>query len=255
MLKLSFKYTILTAVLLFAAAFTTPALADTKVYNVGTEPTFPPFEMLDSTTGKITGFDIDLLKAIAADQGFEVKIHSLGFDGLIPAVLTGKIDLSASGFTITEKRAKVINFSDSYIDAGIGAMKRTDDESIKSIADLKGKTIGVQIGTSGQKVAEELQAQGKVGTVTVMDNSALAVTDLLKGRIDAVINDIPVNTAYVKQSQGKLIMLPTPLNKEQYGFVVNKKDTELLKQLNQGLKNIRANGTYDKIYDKYFNVK
>ena len=253
-MKLSIGSTLLAALLLLTAVFTAPASADTKIYNLGTEPTFPPFEMLDSKTGEITGFDIDLIKAIAADQGFEVKIHSLGFDGLIPAVLTGKIDLSASGFTITEKRAKVINFSEPYIDAGIGALKRSDDTSIKTLSDLKGKTVGVQIGTSGQKVAEELQEQGKVSNVKVMDNSALAVTDLLKGRVDAVINDIPVNTAYSKQSKGKLAILPTPLNTEQYGFVLNKKDTELLKKINQGLKNIRENGTYDKIYDKYFNV-
>lgn len=254
-MKTRLKTTLLAAVMLVAAAFCAPAHAETKVYNVGTEPTFPPFEMLDSTTGEITGFDIELLKAIAADQGFEIKVHSLGFDGLIPAVLTGKIDLSASGFTITEKRAKVINFSDPYIDAGIGVMKLTADDRIKSIADLKGKTVAVQIGTSGQKTAEDLQAQGKVAKVVVMDNSALAVTDLLKGRVDAVVNDIPVNVAYVKQSKGELEMLPTPLNTEQYGFVLDKKDTELLKQINQGLKNLRANGTYDKIYDKYFNVE
>lgn len=245
---------ILSAVFMLIAVFTAPASADTKVYNVGTEPTFPPFEMLDSDTGEITGFDIELLKAIAEDQGFDIKVHSLGFDGLIPAVLTGKIDLSASGFTITEKRAKVINFSDPYIDAGIGIIKRTDDDSVKSVDDLKDKTVAVQIGTSGQKVAEELKDQGKIANVTVMDNSALAVTDLLKGRVDAVINDIPVNTAYVKQSKGDLEMLPDPLNTEQYGFVLDKNDTELLKQINQGLKNLRANGTYDKIYDKYFNV-
>ncbi len=241
---------------LFAAAiFSFSAQADSKVYNVGTEPTFPPFEMLDSASGEITGFDIDLLNAIAADQGFEVKIHALGFDGLIPAVLTGKIDIAASGITITEKRAKVISFSTPYIEAGIGVLIRKDDASIKSLDDLKDKTAGVQIGSSGQKAAEDLKAAGKLASIVVMDNASLAVTDLLKGRVDTVINDIPVNNAFINQSKGKLIMLDKPLNKEEYGFVTGKNNQELLEMINKGLANVRANGTYDKIHAKYFSNK
>lgn len=248
---------ILTTALLFAlvSLFTCNVNAEEKTYNVGTEPTFPPFEMLDSETGKITGFDIDLLTAIGEDQGFKINVLSLSFDGLIPAVLVGKIDMAASGFTITPQRAKVINFSTPYIDAGLGAVKLASDDSIKTLADLKDKTAAVQIGSSGQKAAEDLKAAGKLKEVVVMDNSSLAVTDLLRGRVDIVINDIPVNTAFVKKSHNKLEMIAEPLNTEQYGFVIPKADTELLDKVNQGLQNVRDNGTYDKIYDKYFNTE
>ena len=248
---------LLTSALLLAVVtlFSSSAFADSEVYTVAMEPTFPPFEMLDSKTGKITGFDVDLIKAIAKDQGFQVEINALGFDGLIPAVLTGKLDMSISGFTITDKRAKVINFSDPYIDAGIGVLKRSDDDSIQTLDDLKDKTAVVQIGSSGQKVAEDLKASGKLKAVVVMDNVALAVADLIKGRADVVVNDVTVNVAYAKGSNGVIVMLKTPLNKEEYGIVVSKSNPELLEKVNKGLANIRANGTYDKIYAKYFKAE
>ncbi len=236
------------------ALTTLAAHAAEETITIGTEPTFPPFEFVDSKSGEITGFDIELMQAIAQDQGFDIKVISLGFDGLIPAVISQKIDMAASGFTITDQRAKVISFSEPYIDAGIGIVKRTENDQINSVADLAGKTAAVQIGTSGQKAAEDLKAKGQLKSIVVMDNSALAITDLLKGRVDVVINDIPVNTAYLKKSKGELTMLDVPLNKEQYGFVINKKNPELLQKVNAGLAAARANGTYDKIYDKYFNT-
>lgn len=222
-----------------------------KTYTVGTEPTFPPFEMLDKATGDITGFDIELLNAIAKDQGFAIKVQSMSFDGLIPAVLTGKLDMSISGFTITPKRAKVIDFSDAYIDAGIGVLVSAES-GFKTVDDLAGKVVAVQIGSSGQKAAEDLMKQGLFKDVKVMDNSALAVTDLLAGRVEGVVNDIPVNVAYVKQNKGKIVMLDKPLNSEQYGIVLPKNNPELLKKINEGLKNVKADGTYDKLYEKYF---
>ena len=228
--------------------------ADEPTYTIACEPTFPPFEMLDKTSGNITGFDIELIKAIGKDQGFNVDVKSMSFDGLIPAVLTGKLDMSISGFTITPKRAKVINFSDPYIDAGIGVLVAANSD-IKSLDDLQGKIVAVQLGSSGQKAAEDLKKKEIIKEVKVMNNAALAVSDLITGRVDGVVNDIPVNNAYARLNKGKITTLKAPLNSEQYGIVIPKNNPELLKKVNAGLKNIKANGIYDKIYDKYFKTK
>ena len=219
---------------------------------VGTEPTFPPFEMRDSKTKEIVGFDIDLIKAIAADQGLEVEVKNLGFDALIPALQAGSITLAASGMSITDKRKKAVLFSDSYINAGISVAVNKSNKKYNSIDKLKGASAGVQIGSTGAARAKILLEQGVLSKVKTFENVALAMAELVAGGVDLVINDGPVSQAYVDRQSDVLKLLPGHLQSDSYGFALRRGNSELVQKINAGLKNVKANGTYKKIQEKYF---
>ena len=221
-------------------------------YMVGTEPTFPPFEMVDEKTGEIIGFDIDLIKAIAEDQGFEVKAQNLGFDGLIPAVQTGNIDIIASGMTIKDERKEKVDFSDPYINAGLALAISPTNEEIKSVDDLQGKTVAVQIGTTGAEKAAELKEAGIVAEVKTFNTTDVVMMELINGGVDAVINDLPVTNVYISRQPDKIVLVGEPLTSEAYGFAVQKGNEELLAKINAGLKNVIESGKYDEIQAKYF---
>ncbi len=219
---------------------------------VGTEPTFPPFEFLDKASGDIVGFDIDLVKAIAADQGFQVEVKNLGFDGLVPALQSGNIDLIASGMTITAEREEKVSFSNAYINAGLALAVRDDEANICSAEDLQGKIVGVQIGTTGAIKADELKKSGKVEKVIAYNTVDMAMLDLINGGVDAVINDLPVTKVYVAKQPGKAKIVGETLTSESYGYAVNKQNEKLLQKINKGLANLKKSGEYDKLLKKYF---
>ena len=219
---------------------------------VGTEPTFPPFEMRDSQTKEIVGFDIDLIKAIAADQGLEVEVRNLGFDALIPALQSGSITLAASGMSITDKRKKAVLFSDSYINAGISVAIKISNTKYTTIEMLKGASAGVQIGSTGAARAKILLEKGVLSKVKTFENVALAMAELVAGGVDLVINDGPVSQAYVDKQSDVLKLLPGHLQSDSYGFALRRGNSIMAQKVNAGLKNVIANGTYKKIQDKYF---
>jgi polar amino acid transport system substrate-binding protein len=220
--------------------------------RVACEPTFPPFEMLDEQSGEIVGFDIDLITAVAAEAGYAVEIKNLGFDGLIPALQTGAIDVIASGMTITEERGKQVAFTNPYIDAGISVAIGADS-ALTTLADLKGKKVAVQLGTSGAEAAAKLATDiGGYAKLTNYESISLAFQELANGTVDAVINDTPVNQAFAARYPGKIKFLGEPLNSETYGFAVNLEEAALLEALNAGLDAVKASGAYDTIADKYF---
>lgn len=223
-----------------------------KVYIVGTEPTFPPFEMLDETTGEITGFDIELIKAIADDQGFKVEVQNLGFDGLIPAVQTGNIDIVASGMSIRLDRAEQVDFSEPYIDAGLAIAVPVNNEDIQGEEDLAGKTVAVQIGTTGAAKAQELKDAGIIKEIKTFNTVDVVMMELINGGVDAVINDLPVTEAYMAKQPGKIKIVGDVLESDSYGFAVRKGNTELLEKINAGLNNLKENGTFDELLAKYF---
>ncbi len=237
------------------AAFLTACGSEPQATNkivVGTEPTFPPFEMRDNETKEIIGFDIDMIKAIAADQGLEVEVKNLGFDALVPALQSGNIDVAASGMSITEKRKKAIFFSDAYINAGLAVAISAKNTKLTTIEKLHGSSAGVQIGSTGAAKAKELKKAGVLKSVKTFENVALAMAELAAGGVDIVINDAPVSEAYVHKQAGTLKLLPGLLQSDSYGFGIRKGNQELLDKINAGLKNIKANGTVDKIKAKYF---
>jgi len=215
-------------------------------YIVGTEAQFPPFEIVDSH-GNIVGFDIDLLNAIAEDQGFKVKYVDQDFAGLIPALQTGNIDIIASGMTITDERAKQVNFSEPYITAGLALAVTVDRNDIKSVDDLKGKTVAVQTGSTGFDKAEELKKAGIVAEIKDFPHVDEAIEELKIGGADAMINDLPVTNAFIAAQPGVIKIVGEPLNSESYGFAVRSGNTELLNKINTGLKDVKNSGKYDQL--------
>lgn len=224
---------------------------DAKTYIVATEPTFPPFEFVDETTSEIVGFDIDLIKAIAADQGFEVEIQQLGFDAITGSISGGIVDIGASGMSITPERLEEVDFSDPYIDAGLVIAVGEDNTEISGVDDLKGKVCAAQIGTTGAAKAQELMDQGIIKEVKVFNTVDVVMQELATKGVDCVINDKPVTEAYISKMEG-IKIVGDVLDSDSYGFAVKKGNTELIELINAGLANVKANGTYDELVAKYF---
>lgn len=221
-----------------------------EVYIVGTEPTFAPFEMKDEKTGEITGFDIELIKAIAEDQGFEVEIQAMGFDGLVNAIKTGTIDIVASGMTINEERQKEVDFSIPYVNSGLALAVHADNNDIKSVADLKGKTVSVQIGSTGSQQAQDLIDEGLLGDLRTFDTVDIVMREVDNGNVDGTINDLPVTNAYIAKSDNSLKVIEE-LTSEEYGFAVQK-GSPLKAKIDAGLKNLKENGKIAELEQKYF---
>ncbi|KYZ77666.1 glutamine ABC transporter substrate-binding protein [Anaerosporomusa subterranea] len=224
-----------------------PAAA--KTLKVGAETTFPPFEFQDEKTKDYTGFDIDLMKAIGKQMGYEVQIASLGFDALIPALDVGQIDVIASAMTITDERSKKVSFSNPYYKSGLSIVVKHDNTAIQGFKDLAGKRIAVQIGTTGSEEAKKI----KDAKVREFNSASEAYMELKAGGVDAVVNDLPVNQYYLAQGGAKdAKIIGEVLNSENYGIAVSKKNTELVTKINKALDDLKANGEYAKIYEKWF---
>ncbi|MBC2606718.1 basic amino acid ABC transporter substrate-binding protein [Pelagicoccus albus] len=218
---------------------------------VGTEATYPPFEMTDDA-GNIIGFDIDLLKAVARATGLEVEFRDMDFDSLVPAIQGGNIDIGASGMSITPLRLKQIDFSDPYIEAGLVVAVGGSSQGITGVDDLKGKRVAVQQGTTGAAKSEELLAAGKIGSLKYFPNVSVAMMELLNGAVDAVINDKPVTQAFVAKHPGKIKIVGGTLASDEYGFAIAKGREELLSQINEGLRLVKESGEFDALIAKYF---
>ncbi len=243
---------LLLASVISALAF--ESIADERVVRVGTEPSFAPFEFMDENTKELTGFDIDLIYAIAKASNFKVEMSSMPFDGLIPAILTGTLDAGISGFTITNERAKRVAFSEPYLKAGLGVIVRDEvKDKIKSVSDLDGQKICAQIGTSGAMYSTQ---QVKGATVTQFNSAPEAFLELTKGGCDALINDKPVLEYYIASTGAKkLSLLEELITADEYGIVMNKNDEELVKLINDGFAKVKADGTLKAIQDKWFKAK
>lgn len=222
--------------------------AAVKTLKVACEPSFAPFEFQKKGSNEITGFDIDLIKAVGAKAGYKVEIMNMGFDALIPAIGTGNIDVAASGMTITEERKKAVSFSDPYYTSGLIILVNKDNNEIKSIKDLEGKKIACQIGTTGEKKSRSV----KGAKVTAFNTNVEATMELKNKGVDAVINDAPVVGYYLAQGGNATAKtVGEVMEAEQYGFAV-KKDSKLAGELSQALAELKKNGEYDKIYKTWF---
>ncbi|MFA5536240.1 MAG: basic amino acid ABC transporter substrate-binding protein [Bacillota bacterium] len=228
-----------------------PAPSVGKTYIVGTEPTFAPFEYIDENTGEIVGFDIDLIKAIAEEAGIKVEIESLGFDGLIPGLQSGLIDVAIAGISVDPERAEAVDFGPNYFNACLMIAVAEGNDSIKSVEDLKGKKVAAQIGTTGALKAQELMDGGLVKEVTVYNTMDVVFMELQQGGVDAVINDLPVTEVYMKRNPGKVKMVGEPFEEEEYAYAVKKGNSELLEKLNNGLEKVKASGKFDELVIKH----
>ena len=226
--------------------------APAKVLKVGAETTFAPFEFQDEKTKEYVGFDMDLIKAVGKQMGYEVQIQSMGFDALIPALEAKQIDVIASAMTITEERAKKVAFSKPYYKSGLSIVVKNDNNAVKSFKDLEGKRIAVQIGTTGAEEAQKI----KDAKVREFNSTSEAFLELKAGGVDAVVNDLPVNQYYLAQGGSKDAKgVGEVLNAEEYGLAVAKKNTELTDKINKALDELKKNGEYDRIYIKWFGKK
>ena len=221
-----------------------------KELIVGTEPSFAPFEFPDGKDGEITGFDMDLIKAIGKKMGYEkVTIKGMGFDALIPAMNAGNIDVIISGMSITDARKKQVLFTDPYYESGLMVIVKKDNNEIKSFDDLKGKRIGVQLGTTGAQEAEKIEG----AKVTNFDTSDLACIELKNGNVDAVISDLPVLQYFLKQKGSSYAKaVGTPKKGDFYGIAAPKDKKDLVDGMNKALKELKDSGEYKKIYTKWF---
>lgn len=256
------KKSIIAVLLIMVMAFSLSACGgsddaesgDKVVYKVGTEPTFPPFDTTDDEQN-IVGLDMDLITAIGEDQGFEVEFENLSFDGLIPALKAGNIDIVAAGMNKDDpERQKQVDFSDAYYESQLFVVVPVDNDTITSIDDLTADMkVAAQTGTTGAEKVKELKEQGVIAEAVILDGLDTCMMQLINGDVAAVINDKPVNEAYMNKQPDKIKMVGEALNAENYGFAVKKGNEELLEKINTGLKNIKEDGTFDKLVDKWFN--
>jgi polar amino acid transport system substrate-binding protein len=220
-----------------------------KIYKVGVDTTYPPFEFKDGNDYK--GIDIDLINAIAKNQGFKIELSPLDFGGIIPAMQAGQLDVAIAGMSITDERKKIVDFSDPYFDAGLIVVVKNDNKTIKSADDLKGKTIAVKKGTSGAKFAEDNAA--KLGYKVVQFNDSPAMfQEVSNGNADALLEDYPVISYAIAQKDLGLKTVGDRLNGDQYGIALLKgQNADLLKKIDAGLAELKKDGTYDKIIKTY----
>jgi len=215
--------------------------------SVATDATWPPFESVDETSKEMVGFDIDLMNAIAKEGGFEVEYSNVPWDSLLAGMAQCQYDASISAMTITPERAEQFAFSDPYFAAGQVVTVRADNTDITGKDTLAGKTIGVQLGTTG-----DIQAQKITGaTVKNYDDIGFAFQDLMNGQIDAVIADNPLAMGYVGQNSDKLKTVGEVFTDEFYGIAVCKDKTDLIAQINKGLAAVKSKGLIDELTTKW----
>jgi glutamine transport system substrate-binding protein len=224
--------------------------ASDKVYVVGTDAAYPPFEKMEAD--KITGFDIDVIQAVAEAGGFKIEVKNTGWDPLFEGIGNGTVDLGISAITITEERKQKFDFSDPYFEAH-QLILVAEDSPVSKLADLQGKKIGVQTATTGEQVVKKAFGDTYEG-IKGYDDTPSAVDDFFNGRVDAVVADNAVLQDYAKKITDKKYKLikDDSFEVENYGIMVKKGNTDLLNKINQGLKAIKDSGKLQEIHAKYF---
>ena len=209
------------------------AAADT--WRVATEGTFPPFEFYNSQTGEVQGFEVDLVKAMAQKMGKDLKLETLGFDAIIPGILSGTIDTGAAGFSITPERGKRVLFSIPFYKSGLTIVVPKGSTGIADFKDLEGKRISVQLGTTSMSYAKQIKG----------------------AKISTFINDKPV-TDYILAQNKNLAAQTTHLKPiataDLFAMVMAKDNTKLKGEIDKALKDLKADGTFNKLHEKWFGV-
>lgn len=219
--------------------------------RVASDAAYPPFETVDEATKEMVGFDIDLFKAIAKEANLDVEFVNIGFDPLLAGMAQCQYDAAISAITITEERKNNMTFSDPYFQAGQAITVSVKNDAIKSEADLKGKTIGTQLGTTGDILAKKIEG----ATVKAYDSVDLAFQDLLNGQVEAVVADNVPSEGFVGKNSDKIKVVAGLLTSEDYGISVCKKNTELLARINEGLKKVKEAGLIEELNDKWIKGK
>lgn len=221
-----------------------------KVYVVGTDAAYAPFESQDEK-GNLVGFSIDLMRAVATKGGFEIRFVNTPWEGIFNALAQGDRDIVISSVTITDKRRETMDFSDPYFDARqLIAVRK--DSPVAKFDDLRKLQVGVQTGTTGDEVMKTLQGETST-SIKRFESTPLALKELESGGVDAVVADNGVISHYVAHNTAAFKTVNDPsFARETYGIAVRKGNAELLAKINQGLAAARTDGTYDRLYTQYF---
>jgi polar amino acid transport system substrate-binding protein len=228
----------------------TPAVAEDS-FKVGITTTGVPFTFIDTATEEATGAMVDLAKAIAADNGGAAEFEVVAFSALIPALTTGKIDLISAGMFATDKRKEVVDFSVPVYSYGEAMFVSAEDPTDYTVTDLKGETVGAQVGTI---FAERLQALGVFGEVKLYDSLADIMRDVQLGRIKAGFGDKPIVAYQVAQKPElgvRIVKSYMPDNPGQVALAVAKDNPALLEKVNASIEKLKQSGELDKIFAKY----
>ncbi|QYJ16729.1 Glutamine-binding periplasmic protein [Rubrobacter xylanophilus DSM 9941] len=222
-----------------------------RTVTVASDIAYRPFEFYRN--GEPVGFDIDLMREIGRRAGFTPEFQNVTFDGIIPGLGSNLYDAAISAITITEERRQQVDFSEPYFNADQSLLVRSDSE-IRSVDDLGQATVGVQIGTTGANKANQFQQQGRIAEVRTFDTIEDAFTALENGQVDAVINDLPVSQDKANTSDGRLEVVQVIPTGEQYGIAFPK-GSNLVGPVNRALREMKSDGTYAEIYEKWIGRK
>lgn len=216
---------------------------DANKLTMATNAEFPPFEYLEGE--EIVGADVDMAKALAEELGMELEITNIDFDAALTGAATGKYDMAVAGITANEERRKNMNFSDNYYQASQAIIVMADSE-IKVAADLEGKTVSCQEGTTGEQY---LLDEGY--EIQSYKTGAEAIAALTAGKVDAVVIDNAVATALSEKQDGKTIVLEEALTEESYAIALKLGNDELTAKINEALKTLKESGKLAEIFTKY----
>lgn len=213
---------------------------------MATNAEFPPYEYRDGEN--FAGIDVEIARIIAADMGLELDIEDMQFDSIVPAVQSGKADIGIAGMTVTEDKLQNIDFSIPYT-TSTQVVIVTNDSPITSPSDLEGKTIGVQLGTTGDEYSSEIED----ATIERYNKGFEAVQALGQNKIDAVIIDREPAKVFVSENEG-LKILDEDYTVEDYAIAVAKDNQELLEQVNASITRLKDSGKLQEIIDKYISA-
>ncbi len=235
-----------------ASADTLGDIQDRGVLRVGMEPGYMPFEMTNQR-GEIIGFDVDMAKRIAKAMGVKLELISTAWDGIIPGLITKKYDMIMSGMTLTQERNMKVSFATPYIVVGQSILvKKEHANAVKSYKDLNNKKYKVasKLGTTGEQATKRMIPKA---TYISFETEQEGVMDLVNGKIDAFVYDLPyMAIANAQKNEGKLIFLDEPFTYEPLAWAIRQGNHDFLNWLNNFMNQVKSDGTYDKIYAKWF---
>ena len=216
---------------------------EAKELHMATNAEFPPYEYMEKN--KIVGIDPDIAQAICDKLGYKLVIDNMQFEAIIAAVTSGKADFGMAGMTVTDERKEAVDFTDTYATTTQVIIVRDKDSKVASADDLEGSAIGVQLGTTGDIFASDV----KDAKIQRFSKGADAVEALSTGKIDAVIIDSEPAKEFVKAKEG-LKILDDPFAEEEYAICL-KKGSDLTAEFNKALKELKKDGSLEKIVNKY----
>ncbi|MBR6729421.1 MAG: transporter substrate-binding domain-containing protein [Clostridia bacterium] len=242
-MKMTKIVSLVLAVVMMAALVSACGNTDDKALTMATNAEFPPFEYLEGE--EIVGADVDMAKALAEKMGMTLEITNIDFDAALTGAATGKYDVAVAGITANDERRQNMDFSNDYYEASQAIIVMADSE-IKAAADLTGKTISCQEGTTGEQYLLDNEY-----AIQSFKTGAEAVSALTSGKVSAVVIDNAVAKALSEKQEGKTVVLDEPLTKENYAIATKKGNTELVEKINKALDELKAEGKLAEIFAKY----